>query len=172
MSKKVDFDKIDEKLIVASVRKDRTIIPENKSAEVAPEPVATDEKPEQSEQQEQLEQSEQTDKMDRATEMEIISIPSELPKTSPEPPKEEVRRKRKSQDYENMFIKESNITARLGKTVYIRKEFHDRILKIVQVIGDNEVSLFSYIDNIIAHHFDMFQDEISQSYRQKNKDIF
>jgi hypothetical protein len=72
-----------------------------------------------------------------------------------------------------MFIKESNITARLGKTVYIRKEHHDRILKIVQVIGANEVSLFSYIDNIIIHHFDMFQDDISQAYKQKvNHDIF
>jgi hypothetical protein len=80
---------------------------------------------------------------------------------------------KKTQDYRSLFIKEANVTARLGKTVYIRKEHHERILKIVQVIGENEVSLFSYIDNIIAHHFDMFQDEITQSYRQKvNPDIF
>ncbi|KAA6321901.1 hypothetical protein EZS27_028495, partial [termite gut metagenome] len=76
----------------------------------------------------------------------------------------------KGQDYETLFIKESNITARLGKTVYIRKEFHERIQKIVQVIGGNEVSLFSYIDNILAHHFESYQDDINQSYRQKNKD--
>jgi hypothetical protein len=80
---------------------------------------------------------------------------------------------KKAQDYKSLFIKEANITARLGKTVYIRKEYHERILKIVQVVGANEVSLFSYIDNIIAHHFDMFQDDISQAYKQKvNPDIF
>lgn len=90
-----------------------------------------------------------------------------------EPPKEENRRKRgKQQDYESLFIKESTITARLGKTVYIRKEFHDRILKIVQVIGGNEVSLFSYIDNVLAHHFENFQDDITEAYNQKNGGIF
>jgi hypothetical protein len=88
-------------------------------------------------------------------------------------PKEESRRKRNTQDYENLFIRESNITARLGKTVYIRKEFHDRILKIVQVIGGNEVSLFSYIDNVLAHHFDAFQEDISLAYKQNiSKDVF
>jgi hypothetical protein len=80
---------------------------------------------------------------------------------------------KKAQDYKSLFIKKSNITARLGKTVYIRKEHHERILKIVQVIGANEVSLFRYIDNIIAHHFEMFQDDISQSYKDKiSTDIF
>jgi hypothetical protein len=80
---------------------------------------------------------------------------------------------KKVQNYKSQFIKESNITARLGKTVYIRKEHHDRILKIVQVIGANEVSLFSYIDNVIAHHFETFQDDISQAYKDKiSTDIF
>jgi hypothetical protein len=49
--------------------------------------------------------------------------------------------KKRVQNYESLFIKESNATARLGKTVYIRKEFHDRILKIVQVIGGIPVQL-------------------------------
>jgi Protein of unknown function (DUF3408). len=89
--------------------------------------------------------------------------------TVPEQPKEAIRPKRgKQQDYEPLFIKESNVTARLGKTVYIRKEFHDRILRIIQVIGNNEVSLFSYIDNVLVHHFDSFQDEITESYNNKN----
>lgn len=109
----------------------------------------------------------------------VISQPKEpeaeaspVSETTTETPKDEGKRKRSKQDYETMFIRESNITARLGKTVYIRKEFHDRILKIVQVIGDNEVSLFSYIDNIIAHHFDIFQDDIVKSYNRKNSNIF
>jgi hypothetical protein len=99
------------------------------------------------------------------------STKEESPVTS-EPPKEDGKRKRKSQDYETLFVKESGVTARLGKTVYIRKEFHDRILKIIQVIGGNEVSLFSYIDNVLAHHFDSFQDDITQLYEQKNSSIF
>ena len=50
---------------------------------------------------------------------------------NPESLKEENRRRRgKSQDYESLFIREAGgITAREGKTVYIRKQYHDRILK-------------------------------------------
>lgn len=61
-----------------------------------------------------------------------------------------------------LFIRGAGgITAREGKTVYIRKEYHDRILKIVRVIGGNELSLFSYLDNVLEHHFALFQEEIT-----------
>lgn len=75
-------------------------------------------------------------------------------------------------DYESLFIKESSIKTRGGKVVYIRKEFHDRITKITRVIGDNDITLFSYLDNILEHHFSMFQNDIKRLYRKKNTDIF
>jgi len=102
----------------------------------------------------------------------VEAVIEEKSEPAPEPVKEESKKKRSKQDYEAMFIRESDVTARLGKTVYIRREFHDKILKIVQVIGENEVTLFSYIDNIIAHHFDLFQDDIVRLYNQKNNSIF
>jgi hypothetical protein len=77
---------------------------------------------------------------------------------------------RKEKDYKSLFIKQSDETARAGKTVYVRGEFHERIRKIVQVIGENEVSIYSYIDNLIAYHFEMFQDDIVRIYNQKNND--
>ena len=83
------------------------------------------------------------------------------------------QRIRKQTDYTTLFIRQSDETARLEKTVYVRKEFHDRILKIIQVVGGNEVSLFSYIDNVLAHHFDNFQEDISQVYKQRvSNDVF
>ena len=143
---KINTDDIDERLIVSMVRKDQI------KQEIVPPPLVPL----------------------PATVPETIITQSEDPEVllPSEPQKEENRRKRKQHDYEALFIRESNITARLGKTVYIRKEFHDRILKIIQVIGDNEVSLFSYIDNIIAHHFDNFQEDIIRSYNRKNSNIF
>lgn len=51
-------------------------------------------------------------------------------------PKDEGRRRRgKGQDYESLFIRNAPSNTRSGKTVYIRKEFHERITRIVQVIG-------------------------------------
>jgi hypothetical protein len=170
MGKKINTDELNESLIIASVR-NRTIVPENKPAEIVPNSGQSNQ-PTQPEQPEQPAQSEQPTQVEQPK-AGVIPVTSEPTKVSFEPPKEDGKRKRKSQDYENLFIRESNVTVRLGKTVYIRKEFHDRILKIVQVIGANEVSLSSYIDNIIAHHFDTFQDDISQSYKNRiSTDIF
>lgn len=124
------------------------------------------------------------------------SVPE--PETVPETPQEEItppaaesetvkekeavregskRRRGKAQaeaeDYEALFIRTAPTTTRSGKAVYIRKEFHDRIMRIVQNIGFNELSLFSYIDNVLEHHFNIYQDDISELYRKRRpEDIF
>jgi len=145
MRKEINLDEIDESIIIAAVKKDKASVPENPERLLRPAQAKT---------------TEQSEKPSDET-------------TQIEQPKEENKRKRKTQDYESLFIRESGITARLGKTVYIRKEFHDRILKIVQVVGSNEISLFSYIDNVLAHHFDNYQEDISQVYKQRvSNDIF
>jgi hypothetical protein len=101
-------------------------------------------------------------------------LPAQNTERIPDSLKEENRRRKgKAQDYESLFIRTANgITAREGKTVYIRKQYHDRILKIVQVIGGNELSLFSYLDNVLEHHFVTFQEEITTLYNRKNEGIF
>lgn len=101
-------------------------------------------------------------------------LPAQNPDKIPDSLKDENRRRKgKTLDYESLFIRTANgITAREGKTVYIRKQYHDRILKIVQVIGGNELSLFSYLDNVLEHHFASFQDEITTQYNRKNEGIF
>lgn len=82
------------------------------------------------------------------------------------------RRKGKGLDYESLFIRNAPSNTRSGKTVYIRKEFHDRIMRIVQVIGQNELTLYSYIDNVLEHHFATFQNDILELYKERNPDIF
>ena len=66
--------------------------------------------------------------------------------------------------YRTRFLKEA--------TVYIRKEYHERIQLILRVIGKDEVSLFSYIDNVLAHHFETYQAEITELYNEHNRSIF
>ena len=79
--------------------------------------------------------------------------------------KEEGRRRRgKGQDYERLFIRNAPSNT--------RKEFHERITRIVQVIGKNELSLYSYLDNVLEQHFATYQEEISELYKKRNSDIF
>lgn len=75
-------------------------------------------------------------------------------------------------DYLALFIRQSDGKARFGKHVPIRQEYHERIQKIVRVIGNDEVSIFNYIDNVLSRHFEDFQEDIVSLYNEKNKDIF
>ena len=90
---------------------------------------------------------------------------------TPTPARREGRRRR-GQDYESLLFADAPQTTRNGKTVYIRAEFHERLMRIVQVIGRNEISLYSYLDNVLAHHFESYQEEISMLYKERNRDIF
>ena len=80
--------------------------------------------------------------------------------------------KRRKEKYQELFVHEASVTARQGKQVYIRKDYHDRILKIIQVVGKNEVSIASYMDNVLAHHFATFQGEITELYDERKESIF
>lgn len=98
----------------------------------------------------------------------------ETPLPQKQPVEEFRRRKQKAKDgdYQELFLKEAEISARFGKTVYVRKVYHERIQRIVRIIAKDEVSLFSYIDNVLAHHFATFQDDITALYNERNDSIF
>lgn len=84
---------------------------------------------------------------------------------------EESKRKRsKSPDYESLFLIDSGIPTRSGKLVSIREKYHKRITRIVNEAGNKEVSIFSYIDNVLSHHFDTFQHEINEMYNRPKED--
>lgn len=76
------------------------------------------------------------------------------------------------QQYETCFFKEVQGRTRDRKVVYIRKEFHERMMRIVRVIGENDYTLFDYLSNVLEHHFNTYQNEITELYRKKNTDIF
>jgi hypothetical protein len=85
--------------------------------------------------------------------------------------KEKKQRKTTSEDYETLFLRNTEGNARLGKAVYIRQEFHERLTRIVQVIGDDKISLYSYLENVLEYHFREFGDQIKKSFDDKYKPI-
>lgn len=87
---------------------------------------------------------------------------------------DEGRKKRMDQEdlYIQLFIRDSGVSARSGKLIYVRKEYHDRIQRIIQVIGKNELSLFAYIDHVLTHHFEMYEEEIRKLYKKNYKEIY
>lgn len=65
-------------------------------------------------------------------------------------------------DYNSLFLVDSGEIARKGKTVNIRPEFHDRLSLLLRVYANSNITLFSYIDNILKTHLDTYQVEIDE----------
>lgn len=76
------------------------------------------------------------------------------------------------EDFITLFLHEAGIPARSGKTVYICKEHHDRITRILHRIGKNKTSLFSYVYNVLEHHFETHREEIIELYEKNRESIF
>lgn len=119
--------------------------------------------------------------------------PAETPE---EPPKEEIKeeiikeeimepaqekpvqrertRARKNSDntYGERFLNTHSMEKRGDKSIYIRQEYHERLSRIVQVIGKDKIPLYAYLDNILEHHFELFEKAITDDFNEKFKPIF
>lgn len=80
-------------------------------------------------------------------------------------------KKPNEEDYEKLFFRNTEGNARYGKTAYIRPEFHERISRIIQVIGEDKISFYSNLDNVLDFHFREFGEQIKRSFDDKYKPI-
>ena len=88
-------------------------------------------------------------------------------------PKEKIRASApKKRNYEEVFLTNRYPSGRSGKVVYIRPEYHERLLRIVQLTREEKTTLYSYIDNILEQHFSDFGIEIQEFFNERNKPIF
>src|SRR5699024_9664977 len=98
--------------------------------------------------------------------------PKEEQKKIKTKPKEKVRNSSsKKADYEETFLVNRFPSGRNGKVVYIRPEYHERLLRIVQLTREEKTTLYSYIDNILEHHFKEFGDDVTNYFNERFKPI-
>ncbi|SNR14439.1 DUF3408 domain-containing protein [Tenacibaculum jejuense] len=82
-----------------------------------------------------------------------------------------VTSKKETKPYQEVFLQKSHLIARNGKAIYIRPEFHERLFRITRVIGENNMSISNYLDNILQHHFSEFETEIKKLFKDNFKPI-
>ena len=75
--------------------------------------------------------------------------------------------KRKKHDYGSTFLRRNEV--KLRQCVYISKEAHGIVSKIVNTIVDKEITVGGYIDTVLMRHFEENKDEINNLYR-RNRD--
>lgn len=102
--------------------------------------------------------------------------PKESSKQITEPKEAKQREKQrtastKKVNYEEMFLTNRYPSGRNGKVVYIRPEYHERLLRIVQLTREERTTLYSYIDNILEYHFKEFGMDIMDFFNERNKPI-
>ncbi|ANF50341.1 conjugal transfer protein TraB [Chryseobacterium glaciei] len=119
--------------------------------------------------------------VDEALIMEIMSgkqpaPTNQIPRQDIETKESKPREKRKENiqkkiSYEEVFLTNRYPSGRNGKVVYIRPEYHERLLRIVQLTREEKTTLYSYIDNILEHHFQEFGVDITDFFNERNKPI-
>ena len=80
--------------------------------------------------------------------------------------KEPARRKKNAPgDYWETYFMRVDLTDR--QPLYVSRTTHEKLMKIVPVIGGRKATVSSYVENILLRHFDQFQDEINELYESK-----
>lgn len=80
--------------------------------------------------------------------------------------------KKTGKTYSSKFLKRNAVKKRGDKFIYVCPEYHQRLMRIAKVVGQGEIPLYAYLDNILKHHFELFSEEIIAEYNESNKSIF
>ena len=92
------------------------------------------------------------------------SVPETEPPPTASPSREKVqkdiaRRKRQEDDYSGLFLRRNEIKTR--QCVYISRDVHSKILKIVNDIAGREISVGGYVDTVLRQHLEQHKEKIS-----------
>ena len=74
--------------------------------------------------------------------------------------------------YEKAFMQMNKMQKRGNKSIYLSLEHHEGLTRIVQIIGDDKIPLFAYLNNILEYHFKVFEDMITKEFNEKYKNLF
>lgn len=98
---------------------------------------------------------------------EVMQETVEEPVRQPEekPIRETTRRKKSTPaDYRETYFQKMELPDR--QPIYVSRSTHEKLMKIVMVIGERKATVSSYVETIILNHFDQYQDEINELYKK------
>ena len=72
------------------------------------------------------------------------------------------RRKGGTGDYRETYFQKVELADR--QPLYVSRSTHEKLMRIVTVIGGRKVTVSSYVENILLRHFEQYQDEINALY--------
>ena len=98
------------------------------------------------------------------------AAPTEEDTAAPEPAQRESgRRKRQDEDYNELFLRRNEIKTR--QCVYISRDVHGKILRIVNDIAGGEISVGGYVDTVLRQHLEQHKERINELYKKQREDL-
>ena len=87
----------------------------------------------------------------------------------PIPTLEELEKRAAKDTYLSRYISPIHKPFKGDKSVLIDPEYHDWIKLIGQIIGDNNVTIAAYVDNVLSAHFEEHREVINEIYSEKKR---
>ena len=144
VSRKINTDAIDESLLIASVSKSKT---GTTTASIL-----------NGDSQHPVKDTEEKEEGEKKNPRSQMDKPAATRKPS----------KVSSESYDAAFLKRNEIKTR--QCVYISREIHKRISRIVSVLAKHELTVGGYIDLILERHLEENQEEINVLLRKEIDD--
>ena len=153
-SRKVNTEGIDEELLIASIgrrKQDGTLYRAQEPPVPAPEEESVPETEPPPTASPSREKVQKDNSKDRKTQ------------------RDTVRRKRQEDDYSGLFLRRNEIKTR--QCVYISRDVHSKILKIVNDIAGREISVGGYVDTVLRQHLEQHKEKINELYKKQREDL-
>ncbi len=69
-------------------------------------------------------------------------------------------------DFERTFLRLLDIRYRAA--IYISIETKRKVLEVVRKLGDDRMTLTSYVENILLHHLESYKEDINRLHKEQN----
>ena len=78
-------------------------------------------------------------------------------------------RRKRQEDYNELFLRRNEIKTR--QCVYISRDVHGKILRIVNDIAGGEISVGGYVDTVLRQHLEQHKERINELYKKQREDL-
>jgi hypothetical protein len=85
-----------------------------------------------------------------------------VPETAKRGPYKKKRREEEEPTYRDLFLVNDGVCSRVS--TYINRDTHDKIKRLLSNAAPG-ISIVSYINNILVHHLEQYQEEVEELYR-------
>lgn len=87
----------------------------------------------------------------------------------PATPSQNNRKKKGQVNYKETFVRRNEIKTR--ECVYISREIHSKIVKLVRALEDTNITIGGYIDVVLSEHLEQNKEDINEIFRLSRRDL-